>query len=61
MSPLYPLDKLGLARVAALQGDAARSQKWYQALLADWTDADRNLPALAESLGAVSGRRPGLQ
>jgi len=54
ITPLYPLAKLGLARAAALQHDAARSQELCREFLADWKDADRDLPALAESLRAVN-------
>jgi eukaryotic-like serine/threonine-protein kinase len=57
ISPLYPLAKLGLARSAALRRDADLSQKLYREFLADWKDADPDLPALVESLRAVGGQR----
>ncbi len=59
ISPLYPLAKLGLARAAALRSDVALSQKLYGEFMADWKDADRDLPALVESLRAVSGQKAG--
>jgi serine/threonine protein kinase/Flp pilus assembly protein TadD len=48
-SPLYPLAHLGLARAAALGGDAAKSRKAYQDFLALWKDADADLPILIEA------------
>jgi len=48
-SPLYPLAHLGLARAAALAGDAAKSRKEYQDFLALWKDADADLPVLIEA------------
>ena len=46
LSPLYPLEHLGLARAAALQGDTAKSRKAYQDFFAIWKDADADLPIL---------------
>jgi hypothetical protein len=46
LSPLYPLAHLGLARAAALTGDAARSRKAYEDFFAAWKEADADLPAL---------------
>jgi len=60
ISPLYPLAKFGLARAAALQHDTARSQELYREFLADWKDADRDLPVPAESLRAVNGPKAAL-
>ncbi|MFN7945656.1 MAG: protein kinase [Blastocatellia bacterium] len=48
-SPLWPLAHLGLARAAALSGDAATSQRAYQDFLALWKDADADLPVLSEA------------
>lgn len=48
-SLLYPLAHLGLARAAALSGDAALSRKEYQDFLALWKEADLDLPILAEA------------
>jgi serine/threonine protein kinase/Flp pilus assembly protein TadD len=45
-SPLYPLAQLGLARAAAMSGDATTARKAYQDFVALWKDADANLPAL---------------
>ena len=49
LSALYPLAHLGLARAAALGGDAAKSRKAYQDFLALWKDADADLPILIEA------------
>jgi len=49
VSPLYPLAQLGLARAAALAGDAAQARKSYQDFLALWKDADPDLPVLQEA------------
>jgi hypothetical protein len=46
LSPLYPLAHLGLARAAALTGDAARSRKAYEDFFAAWKEAEADLPAL---------------
>src|SRR5436305_2612233 len=45
-SVLYPMARLGLARAIALQGDRAQARQSYQALLADWKDADAETPPL---------------
>jgi eukaryotic-like serine/threonine-protein kinase len=49
LSPLSPLAQLGLARGAALTGDAVRSRKAYEAFLATWPQADSDLPMLTEA------------
>ncbi|HYK20802.1 MAG TPA: serine/threonine-protein kinase [Pyrinomonadaceae bacterium] len=46
---LYPLAQLGVARAAALNGDAATSRKAYQDFLALWKDADSDTPVLQEA------------
>ena len=46
LSQLYPLAQLGLARAAAMNGDAATARKGYQDFLALWKDADAALPSL---------------
>ncbi|MCG3163991.1 MAG: Serine/threonine-protein kinase PknD [Acidobacteria bacterium] len=48
-SPLWPLAHLGLARAAALTGDAARSRQAYENFFALWKDADPDLPVLIEA------------
>ncbi len=45
----YPLSYLGLARAAALSGDAACARKAYQDFLALWKDADPDIPILKEA------------
>jgi eukaryotic-like serine/threonine-protein kinase len=45
-SPLYPLAHVGLARAAAMAGDAARSRAAYETLFSLWQHADDDLPAL---------------
>jgi serine/threonine protein kinase/tetratricopeptide (TPR) repeat protein len=49
LSVLYPLADLGLARAAALQGDATTARKAYQDFFALWKDADSDIPILAEA------------
>ncbi len=46
---IVPLSKLGLARAYALQGDTARSRTAYQDFLADWKDADPDIPVLKQA------------
>jgi serine/threonine protein kinase/Flp pilus assembly protein TadD len=46
LSPLYPLAHVGLARAAALSGDAAKARKTYQDFFALWKDADATIPIL---------------
>ena len=48
-STFYPLARLGLARSAALAGDADKSRRAYQDFLAFWKDADAGLPILDEA------------
>jgi serine/threonine protein kinase/tetratricopeptide (TPR) repeat protein len=47
-SPIYALAHLGVARAHALNGDSARARQAYQAFLALWKDADRDLPVMQE-------------
>ena len=57
LSVVYPLAYLGLARAAALAGDAAGSRKAYQDFLALWREADAGLPVLVaakKEYGAVN-------
>lgn len=49
LSALYPLAHLGLARAAAMTGDAATARTAYQNFLALWKDADPDLPILQEA------------
>ncbi|HJZ68556.1 MAG TPA: hypothetical protein VKF81_10575, partial [Blastocatellia bacterium] len=49
LSPLFPLAHLGLARAAALQGDATTTRKAYQDFFAFWKDADSDIPVLIEA------------
>lgn len=48
-SPAHTLAHLGLARAAALTGDAAKSRKEYQDLFALLKDADPDLPVLTQA------------
>ena len=48
-SPFFPLAHLGLARAAALAGDAAKSRRAYEDFFALWKDADPNIPILIEA------------
>src|SRR5437588_1567899 len=48
-SPLYPLAHLGLARAAALSGDAPKARKAYPDFFALWKDADADVSILIEA------------
>jgi eukaryotic-like serine/threonine-protein kinase len=49
LSPILAVSQLGLARAYAMQGDVAKSRSAYEALFADWKDADRDLPILRQA------------
>jgi eukaryotic-like serine/threonine-protein kinase len=49
LSPLWPLAHLGLARAAALQGDAEKSRQAYEKFFRLWKEADTDLPVLSEA------------
>jgi tetratricopeptide (TPR) repeat protein len=49
LSVAHPLARLGLARAAALAGDAAKSRRAYQDFLALWKDADPDVPVLVQA------------
>jgi predicted Zn-dependent protease len=46
---VVPLSQLGLARAYALEGDKAHSRVAYQNFLAQWKDADADVPLLKEA------------
>jgi eukaryotic-like serine/threonine-protein kinase len=48
-SPFFPLAHLGLARAAAIAGDANKSRQTYQDFFALWKDADADIPILIEA------------
>jgi len=48
-SPLGPLARLELARVYAMQGDAAKAKAAYQDFLTLWKDADPDIPILKQA------------
>ena len=48
-SPLHPLSQLELARSLALAGDTAGARTAYQDFLAQWKDADPDLPLLTQA------------
>jgi tetratricopeptide (TPR) repeat protein len=48
-NPLYSLSSLGLARAYALQGDSAKARTEYQNFLAEWKDADPDVPVLKQA------------
>jgi len=58
LSQLYPLAHLGLARAAALGGDATRAREMYDAFLALWRDADATLPLVREARLELANLRP---
>jgi len=47
--PLVPLSQLGIARAYALEGDKAKSRVAYQDFLAQWKDADADIPLWKEA------------
>jgi len=49
LSVLYPLAHLGLARAAAMNGDATKARQAFQDFFALWKDADTDLPVLIEA------------
>ena len=49
VSTLYALSHRGLARAAALVGDAARARQAYQDLLALWKNAEPDIPILLQA------------
>jgi eukaryotic-like serine/threonine-protein kinase len=49
LSPLWPLAALGLARAAALQGDAEKGRQAYENFFRLWKEADADLPVLSEA------------
>ncbi|HEY6047081.1 MAG TPA: tetratricopeptide repeat protein, partial [Pyrinomonadaceae bacterium] len=49
VASLYPLARLGLARAAAVKGDAPNARKLYEEFFALWKDADADLPILIEA------------
>jgi tetratricopeptide (TPR) repeat protein len=48
-SPLYAVARLGLARARALADDVAGSLRAYEQFLAQWADADPDVPLLLEA------------
>jgi tetratricopeptide (TPR) repeat protein len=48
-SPLYSLSRVGLARAYSLQGDTTKARTAYQDFLADWKDADPDVPILNQA------------
>jgi DNA-binding winged helix-turn-helix (wHTH) protein/tetratricopeptide (TPR) repeat protein len=47
--PLMPLARLQLARTLLVQGDRAGARRSYEQLLADWKNADPDLPVLQQA------------
>ncbi len=48
-SPFCAVAPLGLARACALAGDGEGSVAIYEAFIADWEDADPDIPVLLEA------------
>ncbi len=46
LNPILVVSQLGLARGFAMQGDVAKSRAAYEALFAEWKNADPDLPIL---------------
>jgi tetratricopeptide (TPR) repeat protein len=49
VSPLLPLTRLGMARAAVLAGDTAKARTAYQDFLAQWKDADPDIPVYQQA------------
>jgi serine/threonine protein kinase/Flp pilus assembly protein TadD len=49
LSPVLVASQLGLARCYALEPDAAKSRAAYEALFAEWKDADPDIPILRQA------------
>ena len=49
LSPILTMSQLGLARAYAQQRDAAKSRAAYEALFAQWKNADPDIPILKEA------------
>ena len=45
----YAVERLGLARAYAVQGDKAKAKSTYQDVLALWKDADPDIPILKQA------------
>lgn len=61
-SPLYAVAPLGLARARAMAGDAAGSREAYEQFLAQWADADSDIPVLLEARREYARlKRPGAE
>lgn len=58
LSQLYPLARLGLARAAALGGDASKARDWYEKFLALWREADAMMPLVCEARQELANLRP---
>ena len=48
-SPLYSLARLGLGRAYVLQNDTVKAKPAYQDFLANWKDADPDVPILRDA------------
>jgi len=57
-SPLAALSQLQLARALAIMGDQAGARKSYQDFLADWKNADSNLPLLQQAKAEYAKLQP---
>jgi Flp pilus assembly protein TadD len=49
LSPILVVTQLGLARAYAQQRDAAKTRAAYEALFAEWKNADQDLPILKQA------------
>ena len=59
--PNRALSLLGAARAARASGDASKERAHYRALADLWTDADADLPVLAEVRAGAGGERRAAQ
>lgn len=57
VSVLYPLAHLGMARAEAMRHDPAASRRECEALLAQWKDADADLPVVRQARAEYAALR----
>jgi predicted Zn-dependent protease len=57
LSPILVVSQLGLARAYALQGEVSENRAAYEALFADWKEADPELPIVKQAKAET--QRPG--
>ena len=57
VNPHSALAILGLARAYRMEGNIALSRRYYEAFLADWKNADGDIPVLAQAKAEIAALR----